>query len=75
MLMLMIERVEAEPDALWEAFFQEDYKQENWLNISINAASELIDNLVNIWQVQNAIIRKAQRTEQEQHDYEMGWGL
>lgn len=73
MLMLMMEKVEAEPDALWEAFFEEDYKSENWKDISINAASELINNLVNVWQIQRAIVCKAIRTEQEQHDYEMGW--
>lgn len=74
MLMLMIEKTDIDADALWEANFQEDYKEENWRNISVNAASELINHLVNIWGLQRAIMRKASRTEQEQHDYEMGWG-
>lgn len=73
MILLMIERVGADADAVWEAWFEEDYDPANWKNISINAAAEIIDNLVNVWRVQQAITRKALRTEQEQHDYEMGW--
>jgi hypothetical protein len=67
--------LDIELDALWEAWFEEDYQVGNWRDISINAASELIDHLIKIQVTQRALMRKVTRTEQEQHDYEMGWGF
>lgn len=59
---------------LWAAFFDGDYDPENWRNISINAASEIIDHLLDLKKLQHleaAFMRKIQRTEQEQHEWEM----
>ncbi len=63
-----------ELEALWEGFFQDDYKVGNWREISVNAASEIIEKLLmiqRIQQVEAAFARKMQRTEQEQHEWEM----
>lgn len=63
---------------VWEAWFIEDYEVGNWRNISINAAAEIIGHLYDVRSKQvlaEAFERKMRRTEQEQHDYEMGWGF
>lgn len=61
-------------DKLWIAFFTEPYEPENWKQISINAASEIIDHLLEVKKLiklEQAFFRKMQRTEQEQHEWEM----
>jgi hypothetical protein len=66
--------LDIELEALWEGFFDDDYLPGNWRDISINAASEIIDKLITIQKIQAveaAFMRKIQRTEQEQHEWEM----
>ena len=61
---------------IWKAWFDEDYDVNNWRSISVNAASEIIGHLHEVRMkllAEQAFMRKIQRTEQEQHDYEMGW--
>ena len=63
-------------DDIWKAWFTEDYEVGNWRNISVNAASEIIGHLHQVRMkllAEQAFMRKMLRTEQEQHDYEMGW--
>jgi len=65
--------LDIELEALWEGFFDDDYLPGNWRDISINAASEIIDKLITIQKIQAveaAFMRKMQRTEEEQHEWE-----
>ena len=55
---------------VWNMFFA-DGVEENWDLISVNAASEIIQFLKREETVM-AFMRKMGRSEQEQHDYEMG---
>lgn len=60
---------------IWVEHFDGEYpaNDPNWKEtISSAAAGEIIQFLLNI-QTLRAFSRKIQRTEQEQHDYEMGW--
>lgn len=66
----LIAETKYEHHQIWWMFFAEDIK-ENWEQISVNAASEIIQFLMRELNVL-AFIRKVSRTEQEQHDYEMG---
>jgi hypothetical protein len=59
---------------LWYEFFDDEYDPENWYDISINAASEIITHLIkikNLRQLEKSFINKISRTEQEQHEWEM----
>ena len=61
---------------IWCEFFSQDieYKIGNWREISINAASEIIAFLLRIRkaeQLEKSFLAKIQRTEQEQHEWEM----
>lgn len=59
---------------LWTAFFDGDYDPLNWKGVSINAASEIIDHLLEVkklQQLETAFMNKIQRTEQQQHEWEM----
>lgn len=70
----LVNKLDVEYDTLWEAFFDEDYVMGNWRSISVNAASEIIENLLTIEKIQKveqAFLAKIQRTEQEQHEWEM----
>lgn len=61
---------------IWCEFFSQDieYKIGNWREISINAASEIIAFLMrikNAVRLEQSFLAKIQRTEQEQHEWEM----
>ena len=73
-IMSMTNLLNVELEDVWEAWFDEDYQVGNWRNISLNAASEIIDHLYEVRAkevVVEALMRKIQRTEQEQHEWEM----
>jgi hypothetical protein len=77
-IMSMANRVSAELEDVWAAWFTEPYEVGNWRSISINAASEILENLHEIFAKQlneQAFMRKVLRNEQQQHDYEMGWEI
>lgn len=72
----LAEAAKLELSDIWKAWFDEDYDVNNWRNISVNAASEIIGHLYEVRMkllAEQAFMRKMLRTEQEQHDYEMGW--
>lgn len=67
----LLTKTKYEAKEVWKQFFNEDYFDNAMQEISVNAASEIIQFLKRE-EVMMAFIRKIERNEQEQHEYEMG---
>ena len=66
--------LEIDLEDIWAEFFDEEYKSGNWRELSLNAASEVIGFLIRIKaaeKLEKSFLAKIQRTEQQQHDWEM----
>ena len=66
--------LEIDLEDVWAEFFDEEYKSGNWREISLNAASEIIGFLLRIKvaeKLEQSFMAKIQRTEQQQHEWEM----
>ena len=75
-IMNLADILDADLEDIWCEFFSQDYEYQvgNWRDISINAASEIIAFMLRIQKaikLENSFLAKIQRTEQEQHEWEM----
>lgn len=75
-LMNLADEMDVDLEDIWCEFFSQeyDYRVGNWREISINAASEIIAYLLRIRtaiKLEQAFLAKIQRTEQQQHEWEM----
>ncbi len=70
-ILKLMKETQYEPSEVWKQFFTEPHDNAlNWCEISVNAASEIIQFLMREKNVM-AFMNKIQRTEKEQHELEM----
>lgn len=75
-IMNLANELDIDLEDIWCEHFSQDIKYEsgNWRELSINAASEIIAYLMRIKaaiRLEQSFLAKIQRTEQEQHEWEM----
>lgn len=65
-----LRRLYLDPIEVWKIYFDEDYDSNGFEAISMEAAAIITKDLLK-WNTERAMMAKIQRTEQEQHDWEI----